>query len=98
MALAPARVGGFELPSGPRLPRVGTVDAVALEERAATPPKLSIRGGSRVRALGPAVGMRVRPPLGAQDPRGRGAALCSRGRRPDPADLSVPPVAAVCIY
>ena len=35
MAKAPVLVGGFELPSGPRLPRIGSVDAVALEERLA---------------------------------------------------------------
>jgi hypothetical protein len=43
MAQAPALVGGFELPSGPRLPRIGFVDAVALEERAATLAKRSIK-------------------------------------------------------
>jgi len=36
MAQAPALLGGFELPLEPRLPRIGSVDAVALEERAAT--------------------------------------------------------------
>src|SRR5439155_1596120 len=36
MATAPVLPGGFELPLEPRLPRLGSIDAVALEERAAT--------------------------------------------------------------
>ena len=57
MAKAPALVGGFELPAGPRLPRVGSVDAVALEERAATLAKRSIKRESKVEALETAVRM-----------------------------------------
>ena len=38
MAQAPALPRGFELPLEPRLPRVGSVDQVAVEERAATLP------------------------------------------------------------
>ena len=38
MAQAPALPRGFELPLEPRLPRMGSIDAVALEERAATLP------------------------------------------------------------
>jgi hypothetical protein len=36
MAQAPVLPRGFELPLEPRLPRIGSVDAVALEERAAS--------------------------------------------------------------
>src|SRR5580765_7008861 len=98
MAQAPALVGGFELPSGPRLPRIGTVDAVALEERAATLAKRSIKRESKVKALELAVSMMDLTTLEGQDTPGKVAALCSKALRPDPADLSVPPVAAVCIY
>jgi len=96
--LAPALVGGFELPSGPRLPRIGTVDAVALEERAATLAKRSIKRESKLQALELAVRMMDLTTLEGQDTPGKVAALCSKAMRPDPADLSVPPVAAVCIY
>jgi deoxyribose-phosphate aldolase len=98
VANAPALVGGFELPAGPRLPRIGSVDAVALEERAATLAKRSIKRDSKVQALQLAVRMMDLTTLEGQDTPGKVAALCSKAMRPDPADLSVPPVAAVCIY
>ena len=98
MAKAPALVGGFELPAGPRLPRIGSVDAVALEERAATLAKRSIKRESKVQALQLAVRMMDLTTLEGQDTPGKVAAICSKALRPDPADLSVPPVAAVCIY
>jgi len=37
MAQAPALPTGFELPLEPRLPRIGSIDQVAIEERAGTP-------------------------------------------------------------
>src|SRR6266540_2160261 len=43
MAKAPALPAGFELPLEPRLPRIGSVDAVAVEERAATLARRSIK-------------------------------------------------------
>ena len=36
--------------------------------------------------------------LEGADTPGKVAALCSKAMRPDPSDLTVPPVAAVCIY
>ena len=39
----PALPGGFELPLEPRLPRIGAIDQVALEERAASLAKRSIK-------------------------------------------------------
>src|SRR5438094_107454 len=51
MATAPVLPGGFELPLEPRLPRLGSIDAVALEERAATLATRSIKKGSKVFAL-----------------------------------------------
>ena len=98
MAQAPALVGGFELPSGPRLPRIGSVDAVALEERAATLAKRSIKRESKVQALELAVRMMDLTTLEGQDTPGKVAALCSKAMRPDPVDPSVPAVAAVCVY
>ena len=57
MAQAPALPRGFELPLEPRLPRIGSVDAVALEERAATLAKRSIKKDSKLQAYDLAVRM-----------------------------------------
>ena len=51
MAQAPALPAGFELPLEPRLPRIGSVDEVALEERAAALAKRSIKKEAKVWAL-----------------------------------------------
>jgi deoxyribose-phosphate aldolase len=98
VARAPALLGGFELPAGPRLPRIGSVDAVALEERAAMLGKRSIKRESKLHALDLAVRMMDLTTLEGQDTPGKVAAICSKAMRPDPADLRVPPVAAVCVY
>jgi deoxyribose-phosphate aldolase len=98
MAKAPALPRGFELPLEPRLPRVGSVDAVALEERAATLAKRSIKRESKLQALELAIRMIDLTTLEGADTPGKVAALCSKALRPDPVDQSVPPVAAVCVY
>jgi deoxyribose-phosphate aldolase len=98
MAQAPALLGGFELPLEPRLPRIGSVDAVALEERAATLAKRSIKRESKVQALELAIRMMDLTTLEGQDTPGKVAALCSKAMRPDPVDATIPPVAAVCVY
>jgi deoxyribose-phosphate aldolase len=98
MAKAPAVIGGFELPSGPRLPRIGSIDAVALEERAATLAKRSIKRESKVQALELAIRMMDLTTLEGQDTPGKIAALCSKAMRPDPVDPTIPSVAAVCVY
>src|ERR671925_1538184 len=98
MVKAPAIPGGFELPLGPRLPRVGSVDAVALEERAATLAKRSIKRESKVQALELAIRIMDLTTLEGQDTPGKVAALCSKALRPDPSDPNVPSVAAVCVY
>src|ERR671937_843079 len=51
MAQAPALPSGFELPLEPRLPRIGSIDQVAVEERAGTLAKRSIKRESKVAAL-----------------------------------------------
>src|SRR5919197_1818687 len=98
MAQAPAIPGGFELPLEPRLPRVGSVAAVALEERAATLAKRSIKRESKVQALELAIRMIDLTTLEGQDTPGKIAALASKAIRPDPSDLNVPSVAAICVY
>src|ERR671919_408155 len=94
MAQAPALIGGFELPAGSRLPRIGSVDAVALEERAATLAKRSIKRESKLQALDLAIRMMDLTTLEGQDTPGKVAALCSKGLRPDPVDSTVPELGA----
>ncbi|MEK6275005.1 MAG: deoxyribose-phosphate aldolase [Actinomycetota bacterium] len=98
MAKAPALPTGFELPLEPRLPRIGSVDAVAVEERAATLAKRSIKREAKMFALDLAVRMMDLTTLEGADTPGKVAALCSKGIRPDPADMTVPSVAAICVY
>jgi len=98
MAKAPALPAGFELPLEPRLPRIGSVDAVAVEERAATLAKRSIKREAKLFALDLAVRMMDLTTLEGADTPGKVAALTSKGLRPDPADRSVPSVAAICVY
>jgi deoxyribose-phosphate aldolase len=88
----------LELPLDLRLPRVGAVDAVALEARAADLAKRSIKKGAKLAALDLAVRMMDLTTLEGADTPGKVAALCAKARRPDPADSAVPPVAAVCVY
>src|SRR5215213_7971511 len=90
--------GGFELPLEPRLPRIGAVDQVALEERAASLAKRSIKRESKLQALELAVRMIDLTTLEGADTPGKVAALCSKAIRPDPVDRTVPSVAAVCVY
>jgi deoxyribose-phosphate aldolase len=85
-------------PFVPRLGRIGAVDAVALEARAADLAKRSIKRSSKLQALELVVRMIDLTTLEGADTPGKVAALCAKAMRPDPVDLSVPPVAAVCVY
>src|SRR2546429_2147332 len=98
VAQAPVLPRGFELPLEPRLPRVGSVDAVALEERAASLAKRSIKREAKVFALELAIRMMDLTTLEGQDTPGKVAALASKALRPDPSHPSVPSVAAICVY
>ena len=98
MATAPALPGGFELPLEPRLPRLGSVDAVALEERAEMLSKRSIKRESKLFALDLAIRMMDLTTLEGADTPGKVAALSSKGIRPDPGDPAIPSVAAICVY
>ena len=98
MAKAPALPAGFELPLEPRLPRIGSVDAVALEERAASLSRRSIKRESKLFALDLAIRMMDLTTLEGADTPGKVAALCSKAVRPDPAEPTIPSVAAVCVY
>jgi len=98
VAQAPALPAGFELPLEPRLPRIGSVDAVALEERAASLAKRSIKRDSKVFALELAIRTTDLTTLEGADTPGKVAALCSKALRPDPTDPLIPPCAAICVY
>ena len=98
MAKAPVLPRGFELPLEPRLPRIGSVDAVALEERAESLAKRSIKKEAKLWALELAIRTIDLTTLEGADTPGKVAALCSKALRPDPVDPSIPPVAAVCVY
>jgi deoxyribose-phosphate aldolase len=98
MAKAPALPAGFELPLEPRLPRIGSVDEVAVEERAAALASRSIKRESKLFALDLAIRMTDLTTLEGQDTPGKVAAICSKALRPDPTDATIPPVAAVCVY
>jgi deoxyribose-phosphate aldolase len=103
MATTPVRVGEgsvgllSEGVVGSLLARAA-VDQVGAEERAASLAKRSIKKQSKVAALRLAVSMMDLTTLEGADTPGKVEALCSKARRPDPADPEVPPVAAVCVY
>src|SRR5206468_5052039 len=98
MAQAPALPRGFELPLKQRLPRIGSIDQVAVEGRAGELAKRSIKKDAKVWALELAIRCCDLTTLEGQDTPGKVAALCSKAVRPDPSDPSVPSVAAVCVY
>jgi deoxyribose-phosphate aldolase len=98
VAQAPVLPTGFELPLEPRLPRIGSVDAVALEERAATLAKRSIKRESKLLALDLAIRTMDLTTLEGSDTPGKVASLATKAIRPDPSDSSIPSVAALCVY
>src|SRR5437764_8617534 len=98
MAQAPALPTGFELPLEPRLPRIGSVDQVAVEARATDLSRRSIKREAKLFALDLAVRMMDLTTLEGADTPGKVAALASKAMRPDPSDASIPSVAAVCVY
>ncbi|CAB4692700.1 MAG: deoxyribose-phosphate aldolase [Actinobacteria bacterium] len=98
MAQAPVLPGGFELPMKQRLPRVGAIDQVGVEQRAAELAKRSIKKQAKVWALELALRCCDLTTLEGQDTPGKVAALCSKAIRPDPSDPAIPSVAAICVY
>src|SRR6266536_4642100 len=98
MAQAPALPQGFELPLEPRLPRIGAIDQVAVEERAGELAKRSIKKDAKLFALELAIRCMDLTTLEGSDTPGKVAALCSKAIRPDPTDAQIPSVAAVCVY
>ncbi|MCC6617728.1 MAG: deoxyribose-phosphate aldolase [Chloroflexi bacterium] len=83
---------------GSLLARVSAVDAVGVEERAASLAKRSIKRESKLWALDMAIRMMDLTTLEGKDTPGKVRALAGKARRPDPTDPSIPHVAALCVY
>jgi deoxyribose-phosphate aldolase len=78
--------------------RVTPVDAVGLEERAASLATRSIKRESKLFALDLAVRCADLTTLEGADTPGKVTAVCSKAVRPDPTDPTIPSVAAVVVY
>jgi len=78
--------------------RATTVDAVGLEERAASLAKRSIKRESKLWALDLAIRCMDLTTLEGSDTPGKIVAMCAKAVRPNPVDPSIPSVAAVCLY
>ncbi len=74
------------------------VDQVGAEARAATLGTRSIKTTAKEFALDLAIRMVDLTTLEGMDTPGKVRALCNKALRPDPADPTVPPTAAVCVY
>jgi deoxyribose-phosphate aldolase len=74
------------------------VDEVGAAERAAGLATRSIKKAAKLQALDMAVAMVDLTTLEGADTPGKVRAMCAKARQPDPSDLAVPPVAAVCVY
>jgi deoxyribose-phosphate aldolase len=74
------------------------VDQVGVEQRAAGLGTRSIKTSAKEFALDLAIRMVDLTTLEGADTPGKVRALASKAMRPDPADLTCPPVAAVCVY
>jgi deoxyribose-phosphate aldolase len=74
------------------------VDQVGAEARAAALGTRSVKTTAKAFALDLAIRMVDLTTLEGADTHGKVRALCSKAMRPDPADPSCPPAAAVCVY
>ncbi len=84
--------------AGRLVARVTPVDAVGLEERAASLAKRSIKREAKRFALDLAIRCMDLTTLEGADTAGKAVAICAKAVRPDPTDPSIPHVAAVCLY
>jgi deoxyribose-phosphate aldolase len=78
--------------------RTTAVDAVGLEERAASLAMRSIKKDAKLWALDLAIRSMDLTTLEGSDTVGKVVALCAKAVRPNPLDASIPSVAAVCLY
>ena len=74
------------------------VDQVGADQRAAALATRSIKTDAKAWAIDMAIRMIDLTTLEGADTEGKVRALCAKAQRPDPADQTVPAVAAVCVY
>jgi deoxyribose-phosphate aldolase len=74
------------------------IDEVGAAQRAAGLATRSIKKAAKLQALDMAVAMVDLTTLEGADTPGKVRAMCAKARQPDPSDLAVPQVAAVCVY
>ncbi len=74
------------------------VDAVGVASRVAKLATRSLKKSTKSAAIDLAISMVDLTTLEGADTPGRVTSLCVKAMRPDPRDLSVPSVAAVCVY
>jgi len=102
---------GVKIPETNTLPAIGSetqlralltalsgVDAVGVEARVAKLATRSIKKTTKMTAIDLAISMVDLTTLEGADSEGRVRSLCVKALRPDPSDLTVPSVAAVCVY
>jgi deoxyribose-phosphate aldolase len=102
---------GVKIPRASTVPSVGSeaqlrahlaalsgVDAAGAEARAAKLATRSIKKSTKLAAIDLAISMVDLTTLEGADTPGRVSSLCAKALRPDPRDLTVPSVAAVCVY
>jgi deoxyribose-phosphate aldolase len=91
IAVRPSEVGRL-------VAHAGAVDAVGLEQRAASLAARSIKRSAKVWALDLAIRCMDLTTLEGADTTGKVVALSAKAVRPDPSDRTIPSVAAVCLY
>ncbi|MGI8330212.1 deoxyribose-phosphate aldolase [Actinomadura scrupuli] len=74
------------------------VDQVGAEERAARLATRSIKNAAKAQAIDLAITMIDLTTLEGADTPGKVRSLCAKAAHPDPADPTVPRVAAICVY
>lgn len=84
--------------AGALVGRATAVDAVGLEERAASLARRSIKREAKLWALDLAIRCMDLTTLEGADTPGKVVAMCAKAVRPDALDSSIPSVAAVCLY
>ncbi len=89
--------GGTRGPRGYRPPKSPPIEAIALEERAASIAKRSIKKASKVEGLKLAIAMMDLTTLEGKDTPGKVVSMCRKAARPSER-LDLPSCAAVCVY
>ena len=91
-------VDGSEVSLKKYLRSLSGVDQVGADARAGMLATRSIKTTSKRWAIDTAISMLDLTTLEGADTPGKVKALCAKAVRPDPTDLSIPSVGAVCVY